>query len=199
MYDPYNNGTGFDDDFIDQLEQLQVPKGIRRATATLGQLVRFADSRQTRFKGPPNKDGSNTHQGLTWDAGNERPLETNGSPGLRYMWICYSNILRAIHREGQMRGGAGDNWIYEPWNELEEMMDTYPERLERIENERLDDDSINNKITPGFEWLYSYNEHLVEMMASFQAILTWAKEANIDPKGHTPKVSRPPLIVRLLT
>ena len=97
MYDPYNNGTGFDDDFIDQLEQLQVPKGIRRATATLGQLVRFADSRQTRFKGPPNKDGSNTHQGLTWDAGNERPLETNGSPGLRYMWICYSNILRAIH------------------------------------------------------------------------------------------------------
>lgn len=50
-----------------------------------------------------------------------------------------------------MRGGEGDNWIYKPWNELEEMVDSYPEQFGRIENERLDGDSINNKITPGFE------------------------------------------------
>lgn len=89
MYDPYNNnGIGFDDDFVEQLEQLGIPKGIRRATATLGQLDRFADSRQTRFNGPPKKDGSNTHQILIWDDDNERPLETNGSPDLRFMWTC---------------------------------------------------------------------------------------------------------------
>ena len=70
---------------------------------------------------------------------------TNGFLDLRFMWECYTNILRTIHSEGQIRGDRRRSWIYEPYNELGEMMRTYLEQLERIENERLGGHDLNNK------------------------------------------------------
>ena len=186
-YDPYNNNEGFDDDIVAQLEQLKLPVETIYATATYNQLVRFAHVRQTRFKGPPNRDGSNTNFVLS--AADGRRIETNGSPSLRHMWKCYAAILRAIHREGQIRGGIGGSWIYEPWDELAAMMRTYPERLERIEDERVGGRTFNNQIMPGFEWLYTFGEHLVQMGASLQAIVTWAKEVRVDPRDYFHQVS----------
>jgi hypothetical protein len=198
-YNPYENGVGFDADFLSQLERLRVPKGIQRATATANQLIRFADLRQTRFKGPPNKDGSNTNEVLAWDEDGGRPMINNGSPDLRFMWKCYANILHAIHREGQMRGGPEGGWILEPLNELGDMIESYPDQLENMENERLGGHSLNNKLTPGFEWLYPYAEHLADLMASLQAIITWAKEADKNPRYHVPQVSRPCFMTSLVT
>jgi hypothetical protein len=188
-HNPHANRRGLDDDIVAQFERHKVPQGFIWAAATLNQLARFADVRQTRFKGPPNRDGSNTHVVLNSCLGHGGPLETNGSRDLRIMWRCYANILRAIHREGQIRGGVGGSWIYEPLDELIQMMRTYPAQLERIEVDRLAVGSINIKLTPGFEWLHAVAAHVNEMTASLHAILTWAKEVNVDPKDYIPQVS----------
>lgn len=186
-YNPYQNGQSFDKDIIEQYKKHGVPVGAFYVTATYEQLLRFADVRQTRFKGPPNRDGSNTNQTLATFRG--RSTQTNGSPQLRHMWECYATILRAIHREGQIKPGIGGSWVEEPWNELAEMIRTYPSQLKRLECDRFRGDDINNKVIPGFEWLYPFGQRLVEMHASFQAIITWARKAKTDPKPYLELVS----------
>jgi hypothetical protein len=189
-YDPNSNGKGFDDDIVQQWKQLGVPGGFIRATATYDQLVRFADIRQTRFKGPPTQDGSNTNVVLT-EAEDGKALQANGSSSLRCMWKCYADILYAIHREGQIRGDGNGGWIYESLNELTDMMRHFPWELERLENERFGGRSVNNKLVPGFEWLYPFGQHIHEMTANLQAIVTWAKEVMTDPMQHFHQVSLP--------
>ncbi len=187
-YDPYNNGIGFDHDIAAKLEQLNVPKGILTTTATYDQLIRFTHIKQTRFQGPPNRDGTNLNVVLTRDPKNGRPIEVNGSDSLQHMWKCYAAILRAIHREGQIKPGADGNWVYQPWNELARMMQTYPPELEMLENERVRRRPFENTITPGFEWLHPFGEHLSEMMGCLQAIITWAQEVGENPRQYVHEV-----------
>ena len=189
-YDPHENGTGFDDDIVAQFKQQNVPRAILEAAATYDQLIRFADVQQTWFRGPPNRDGSNTNEALAPDVYGGRPIQTNGSPQLRHMWNCYAGILRAIHRDGQVKPATGGKWINEPWDELAEMMRTYPQQLERLEQERLGGHSNFNRVRPGFEWLYQFGAHLSEMTALLQAIITWAKDEGIDPKPYLPHVNQ---------
>lgn len=196
-YDPNDNGKGYDDDIGAQFEHFQVPGGFIRATATYDQLLRFTNIRQTRFEGPPNRDGSNTNIVLHESEDDGRPIVTNGSPDLRCMWKCYAAILAAIHREGQMWYADDEGWIYEPLDELQEMMDNYPAELEMIENQRLGRRLVNNRTIPGFEWLYPFGQHLMRMTASLQAIISWAKDTNIDPKDYFEQVGHL-LLIQLL-
>jgi hypothetical protein len=82
------------------------------------------------------------------------------------MWKCYVEILRAIHREGQIKGGVDGPWIYTPWNELAKVMRTYPQQLEKIESERLSGRFPDNTILPGFERLFPLKEQ-IERYARF--------------------------------
>ncbi|KAF7504967.1 hypothetical protein GJ744_001548 [Endocarpon pusillum] len=198
-YDPYNNSIGFDEDIVAKLEQLHVPKGILTTTAAYGQLIRFTHIRQTRFQGPPNRDGTNLNVVLTKDPKDGRVIEVNGSESLQYMWRCYAAVLRAIHREGQIKPGVGGTWVYQPWNELAHMMQTYPQELERLENERVGRPPFENTMTSGFEWLITFGEHLNEMMRCLQAIINWAQEVGEDPREYVHEAfSRFPATVQLL-
>lgn len=167
-----------------------LPKGFLRSVMIIDHFARFADIRQTRFKGRPNRDGTNLYEVLAEHTDPPGQAETNGSADLRFMWECYANILRAIHREGQMRPGPSDNWIYRPMDELEDMIDTYPVELKRREDERLQagEPLLDNIIMDGFEWIFKFGHHLKHQSASVQAILNYASEANVEPAQYFPQV-----------
>jgi hypothetical protein len=82
-----------------------------------------------------------------------------------------------MYREGQMKPGANDTWIYEPLDELTAMMIELPDKLMQIEENRLSRPSRNATI-PGFEWIIDYANHVVEFMASLQAIMTSVSDSN---------------------
>jgi hypothetical protein len=194
-YNPNTNGKGVDDDIGAKMVQLDVPSCVRAAMGTCDQLLRFAHIRQTRFKGPPDRDGSNILAASAEERSFGATSERNASNDLYRMWRCYVKILSAIHREGQIKGGVDDTWIYKPWSELATMMQTFPRGLERIESARLAGPSPglpelpDNTITPGFEWLLPFRAHLKEMLASFQAIISWAKDTQENPSVYRDNVS----------
>lgn len=180
-YDPGLNGKGFEDEIVAQFEEVDLPKGLMRAAEKYSQLMRFADMRQTRLDETPDFFGSNLNVVLRTDGKDKRPILTIGSNDLRHMWKCYSDILCAIHREGQIKPGPAGTWIHEPLEELAEMMTVIPEKMMTIELERTTGRHINNVLLPGFEWLYPYGAHLDEMYATLHAIIAWAKETKQDP------------------
>ena len=175
---------------LSEREASHLPKRFLRSIAVLRQFGRFADIRQTRFKGRPNRDGTNLNQIFAEYTDGSGRAERNGSADLRFMWECYANILRAIHREGQISRGIFSTWAYKPLDELENMMNTYPAELKRREKQRLlaGEPYLNNIFMAGFEWVITFGRHLKQQSASVQAILNYAMEANVDPVQYFPQV-----------
>lgn len=137
--------------FHSEHEASYLPAGVLRSMETLGQLGRFTDAGQTRFKGRPNRDGTNINETLAEHPNSPGTVESNGSADLRLRWERYADILRAIHREGQMKGGVDKTWIYEPLDQLEHMINTFPKELKGQELARLHDGGPlpNNTVVEG--------------------------------------------------
>jgi hypothetical protein len=194
-YNPNSNRKGFDDDILANLEHLGVPRPLRVALDSYKELLRFTHTRQTRFKGPPNRDGSNILAAAAAERAGGPTSERNASNDLYQMWTCYAQMLSAIHREGQIKDGPDDTWIYRPWDELATMEQTYPQLLKGIESARLAGPTpdlpapLETTITPGFEWLLTFRAHMRHLLACFQAIISWAKVTRKNRAAYRDRVS----------
>jgi hypothetical protein len=97
QYNALISGRGFDGDFDTILKNPD-------AAFLASELERLADSRQTKFEGKPNKDGSNLHE-CNFHLTNEDPEGVNGSEGLKGMYDYMKDMLEMLYRNNLGDGG----------------------------------------------------------------------------------------------
>jgi hypothetical protein len=210
QYNALISGRGFDADFDTILENPNLPLGILFSDVVFlaPELERLADSRQTKFEGTPNKDGSNLHE-FNFHLTNEDAEGANGSVGLQSMYDYMKDILQMLYRNNLVTVDESTH----PSNgqfvlnlnrlELDRFMDMITRgsrAAQEREIERLRDPVFGPAFALGFEWVPAFRKSVVDGVLGIQAALWWSIEQSYNPIPHMQQVSLPDLFgVRTLS